>query len=107
MNTEVFIEQKAKPLVFYVNQLLAQTVPFSEVKLFVWDILEEWNKLDRDDSQPSDYERVFWHLLYLIQCWPEDKQSNDQTIALSLNQCCDFLTYQSNDVPINCIGVRP
>ena len=73
MNIEIFIEQKAKQLAFYANQLLAQKVPFSEVKIFVWDILEEWNKLDIDDSQLSDYEQVFWHLVYLLQCWPEEK----------------------------------
>lgn len=107
MNVEVFIEQKAKQLVFYSNKLIAQTVPFNEIKIFAWDILEEWNKIEADDSQPSEYEQVFWHLLYLLQCWPEEKRSDDRALNTSVTQCCEFLSHKTSVIPKGCIGVRP
>lgn len=107
MSIEIFIEQKAKQLAFYANQLRTQKIPFNEVKIFAWDILEEWNKLDQDYSKISDYEQVFWNLLYLVQCWPEEQQSNERSYDLALSQCCDFLTYKTNNMPLHCIGVRP
>jgi len=108
MTAETFIKQKAKPLVFYVNQLLAHAIPFSEVRLMIWDILEEWNKLDIDDSQPSDYELVFWNVLYLLQCWPEEEEySHGNTFITTLNNCCGFLTSPNQAVPMGCLGVRP
>lgn len=108
MTAETFIKQKAKPLVFYVNQLLAHAIPFSEVRLMVWDILEEWNKLDIDDSPASDYELVFWNLLFLLQCWPEEEEYSQGNVFINtLNKCCHYLTKPYDGAPADCLGVRP
>ncbi|NRA69801.1 MAG: hypothetical protein HRU24_02185 [Gammaproteobacteria bacterium] len=107
MNIEIFIEQKSKQLVFYTSQLLANAIPFSEVKIFSWDILEEWNKLDFDDPAISDYEHAFWHLIFLLQCWPEEKQNDEKAIRSSLNHYCNYLSHHTNEIPADCIGMRP
>jgi len=105
---EAFIKQKARQFVYFINQVLANSVPYSEVQLFSWDILEEWNHLDVDESSDiSAYERVFWHAFYVIQSIDEELLRTDQYLRAELNECCLYLEQKTSTPPANCVGVRP
>jgi len=105
---EAFIEQKARQFVYFINQVLSNAVPYKEIELFAWDILEEWNHLDIDEScEISSYERVFWHAFYVIQSIDEELLTTDQYIRAELNECCLYLEQKSSVAPANCVGVRP
>ncbi len=108
MTPEAFIKQKARQFVYFINQVLANSVPYNEIQLFTWDILEEWGRLDSDDTEDiSSYERVFWHAFYVIQSIDEDMLGTDQHIRAELNECCLYLEMKRNTPPANCVGFRP
>lgn len=108
LTPELFIKQKAQQLVFAVNQLMKQAIPFSEVHIIIWDILEEWSKLDTEDTDVmSEFERVFWHLFYIIQFEAECDLINNKHLRLSIDKCCHFLINPTLSPPKNCVGVRP
>jgi len=105
---EVFISQKARQFAYFINQVLTNSVPFSEVQLFAWDILEEWNRIDIDEScRVAPYERVFWHAFYVIQSTDEEMLDTDQSLRAELTECCLYLEQKTNVAPANCVGVRP
>jgi len=105
---EVFIKQKALQFVYFINQVLSSSVPFKEIQLFTWDILEEWSRLDIDDSTPiSAYERVFWHVFYVIQSTDAQDIGQDSQIRKELSECCRYLQQPTNPVPKGCVGLRP
>ncbi|MGB0833958.1 MAG: hypothetical protein ACPGR2_05535 [Psychrobium sp.] len=108
LTPELFIKQKAQQLVYVVNQLMKQAIPFSEVHIIVWDILEEWNRLDKEDSDElSDFERVFWHLFYTIQFETECDLANNKHLRLAIDKCCKYLQQPDLPAPAGCVGVRP
>lgn len=105
---EAFIKQKAQQFAYFINQVLSGSVPFPEVQLFTWDILEEWNRLDVEESDDiSALERVFWHAFYVIQSSDEQMLLSDKLIQQELNGCCEFLELKTNKVPQGCVGLRP
>lgn len=108
LTPELFIKQKAQQLVYIVNQLMEQAIPFSEVHIIIWDILEEWSRLDKDDTDTlSDFERVFWHLFYTIQFETEGDLASNKHLRLSINKCCQYLKNPKLTTPQGCVGVRP
>lgn len=108
MTPETFIKQKARQFVYFIDQVLTCAVPFNEIQLFTWDILEEWNLLDIDDScDISSFERVFWHAFYVIQSIDEELLHSDQLLRADLQDCCLYLADKSPTPPANCVGVRP
>ncbi|MDP2560032.1 hypothetical protein [Psychrobium sp. 1_MG-2023] len=107
MTPQAFIEQKSTQLVFFVESLLESAIPFSEVKLFTWDILEEWNRIQITCSEQSKTEQVFWHLFYLVQSETEQRFLHDKVFIMQVKECCRFLNEQLGDGPMFCVGIRP
>ena len=108
LTPELFIKQKAQQLVFFVNKLMIQAIPFNEVHMFSWDILEEWGKLETEEQMSiNDFERVFWSLFYTIQFEAECDLINNKHLRLQINKCCNYLQDPSLAVPNGCVGVRP
>lgn len=102
-----FINSKARQLTFYVRGFWQQTIPYSEVDLYFWDTLEEWNQVERNPDEPySQKERVFWHLLHQMHYWPEQKLLQDPYLRDELNTCIDYLEGEG-EYPLDCVGIRP
>ena len=108
LTPDLFIKQKSQQLIYFVNQLLKQAIPFKEVHIITWDILEEWAKLNEKTKDPmEDYERVFWYLFYIIQFEAECDLINNKHLRLRINKCCNYLMDPTLTIPSGCVGVRP
>ena len=108
MKAALFIEKKSNQLVFFVQRFLAGDLPYDEIKMFIWDILEEWNVLSSTETgDMGRKEQVFWHLLFMLQRWSGDQLADTRELRQQLMECCLFLDNSSNIVPAGCIGVRP
>jgi len=85
-----------------------QAVPFNEVHIVTWDILEEWGNLDTQlQEQINDFERIFWYLFYIIQFETECDLINNKHLRLKINKCCNYLKDPNLPVPGGCVGIRP
>ncbi len=108
MTPQVFVEQKAPQLIYFINHFLTHSITFRELEIFAWDILEEWNNIECDNkSHPTDDESVFWHLLYLLQSENEESLLKDMGVKEQVTKCIHYLSEESSDVPNGCVGVRP
>lgn len=108
MKAANFIDNKSNQLVFFVTQFLVGNIPYDEIKMFIWDILEEWNVLSSPEGDiMGKKEEVFWHLLFILQRWSGEQLSETQELRQQLIQCCGFLDNRTSDLPMGCIGVRP
>lgn len=107
MKVRDFVEVKGKQLTYYVRAFIAQQLEYSELDLFIWDTLEEWTLVTIDSNEPySEQERVFWHLLHLINYFPESTLQRDTCLQEELKTCMEFLDGQGA-LPMDCIGIRP
>ena len=67
LTPELFIKQKAQQLVYFAKKLMEDAIPYEEVHLVTWDILEEWSKLDKEHLKNiNDYESAFWYLFFIV-----------------------------------------
>lgn len=108
LTPELFIQQKAEQLVFFVKQLIEDNIPYEEVHLFTWDILEEWSKLDKEHLKNiNDYESAFWYLFFIVQFEEKCDLIQNKKLQLKINKCCDYLMEPTLVVPKGCIGLRP
>jgi len=106
LTPDLFIKQKAQQLVYFTNQLINQSIPFDEVHIVTWDILEEWSKINKE-QQIDDYESVFWYLFFIIQFEEETDLIQNKQLRVKVNKCCNYLMDPSLPIPQNCIGIRP
>jgi len=106
MTTDDFIRLKAPQLANYGKAFYQQQLPLSELRLYLWDTLEEWFTLHLQGEAQSDMEKVFWFLLYSFDKWPEWALRGNQYLRKQLQQCCDFLDGEGL-YPQGCQGVRP
>ncbi|MBR9726379.1 hypothetical protein ACFOD0_05730 [Shewanella intestini] len=109
MTTDDFIEAKAPQLAFYGKAFLDNKVEFNEIRIYMWDVLEEWQHLSNQPQQPqtpSETEQVFWHLLHCFDKWPEWAIRGNQYLRQQVNDCCYFINF-GGKVPNSCIGIRP
>jgi len=106
MTTDDFIQLKAPQLAAYGEGFYQQQIPLTELRLYLWDTLEEWFVLDNNGEAQSDLERVFWFLLYSFEKWPEWALLGNQYLRQQLRQCCAFLAGKGS-FPDGCSGVRP
>jgi len=102
-----FIDKKSKQLAYFVRGFWAGKIPYSEVDLFFWDTMEEWEPIKSDESDPySQKEIVFWHLLHQLHFWSEKKLHQDTYLRTELDTCLDYLEGEGR-YPLDCIGIRP
>ncbi|NTS77593.1 hypothetical protein HR060_12055 [Catenovulum sp. SM1970] len=107
MKVSQFIELKRRQISFYVTAFTHQTLPYSELHLFLWDTLEEWQQVKVTQNEPySKYERVFWHLMHLLSYWSEKQLLKDQYLRDELTLCVEFLDGEGC-FPVDCVGIRP
>ena len=108
LTPELFIKQKAQQLVYFVQKLIENELPYEEVHLFTWDILEEWSTLNKEHLKDiNDYESVFWYLFFIIQFEEQHDLISNKSLRLKVKKCCDYLITPQLIVPQNCIGIRP
>ncbi|MCM2680554.1 hypothetical protein [Echinimonas agarilytica] len=101
-----FVTQKAHAMSFYVDGMLNDTVPFSELQIFIWDSLEEWRQVDHDSHKQSEQESVLWHLFHLLERWPESALRGNMFLRKQLLDGVMFLKHQG-PMLLNCHGIRP
>ncbi|AYV14789.1 MULTISPECIES: hypothetical protein [Shewanella] len=106
MTPEEFIDVKAPQLAHYGKAFLSDKLEFNEVRLYLWDTLEEWHQLNLQGEAQTDVERVFWHLLYAFDKWPDWVLRGNQFLRQQLDDCCEYL-FGGGPIPEGCIGVRP
>lgn len=107
MTVDRFIDTKAAQLAYYVRAFWDNRIPYSEVNLYFWDIMEEWVQISTSTNEPgSQKERVFWHLLHQLHFWPEKKLKSDPFLRSELLTCVEFLE-GAKVLPLDCIGIRP
>lgn len=102
-----FIESKAPQLAYYVRAFWEGRIPYAEVDLYFWDVMEEWAQIPTSSHEPaSPKERVFWHLLHQLHFWDAKKLLDDPYLHSELQVCVDFLE-GAKEFPLDCVGVRP
>lgn len=107
LNIDDFIKTKSMQLAFYVRAFWQRRISYSELDLYFWDTMEEWNHIKVESTLPYCHkERVFWHLLHQIHYWPEIKLLNDHYLRSELNTCMVYLEGEGQ-FPLDCVGVRP
>ncbi|MEI6858933.1 MAG: hypothetical protein V5788_03960 [Shewanella sp.] len=106
MTPNEFIDNKAPQLAQYGKAFLRDQLDFNEVQLYLWDTLEEWQQFNHQGDAQTDTERVFWHLLYTFDKWPDWMLRGNQYLRKQVDECCDYLDF-GGKMPKNCIGTRP
>lgn len=107
MYIEPFINSKIEQLIYYIKAVLQNKVHYTELDLFIWDILEEWAGLNVTDGTPSNArERVFWHVVHELSLHSVQSLKSDLFFKTEINTCIDFLNGEGS-YPIDCIGWRP
>ncbi|MBC3766258.1 hypothetical protein H8B19_10225 [Neptunicella marina] len=102
-----FINDRAGQLAYYVRAFWDFRIPYSELELYFWDVLEEWLNIDSNPSSPySNKERVFWFVLHQTQdCKASELLSNPE-IRAELEVCLASLEGNC-PVPLDYVGIRP
>ncbi|ARD21402.1 MULTISPECIES: hypothetical protein [Shewanella] len=110
MTPNDFIETKAPQLAYYGKAFLNNQLEHSEIKLYMWDVLEEWQSIADsptfEPQTPTDTEKVFWHLLHCFDQWPAIVIRGNQFLRQQVDDCCDYINI-GGTMPSGCIGLRP
>ncbi len=106
MNPEDFIQAKAPQLAFYGQAALEKLLPESELQQYLWDTLSEWAQHQYTGQTNSQFERVFWHLLFELHQLEHELEHLCQDTKHHLLDCCSYLC-GAQQLPSGCIGVRP
>ncbi|WP_133408073.1 hypothetical protein [Parashewanella tropica] len=106
MTTQDFIDEKAPQLAHYGKAFLSQQIDYNEVQLYLWDTLEEWQRLEVLGDTQTDTETVFWHLLHSFSKWPAWAIRGNHVLRQQISDCCDFLV-GDGAVPQGIVGARP
>ncbi|MBL4911428.1 MAG: hypothetical protein JKX78_15645 [Alteromonadaceae bacterium] len=107
MIIEQFIHEKTLQLNTYIKAVLAKTIHYTELDLFINDVMEEWTSLLVTEESPnSARERVFWHLIHELCLHGAQALQHDLFLKSEVNTCIDFFDGVGS-YPIDCIGWRP
>ncbi len=107
MIIEQFINEKTLQLSIYIKAVLANTLHYIELDLFINDVMEEWTSLLITEESPnSARERVFWHLIHELSLHGAQALQHDLFLKSEVNTCLDFFD-GIGSYPIDCIGWRP
>ncbi len=109
MTPNEFIDNKAPQLALYGKAFLNHQLEFNEIQLYLWDTLEEWQQFSHQgeaQTDISDIEKVFWHLLHAFDKWPDWMLRGNQFLRKQIIDCCEFLSF-NGPCPSGCVGYRP
>ncbi len=107
MIIEQFISEKSLQLNTYIKAVLNNTLHYTELDLFLNDLMSEWTLLLVEDETPHcARERVFWHLVHELSVHGSQALEHDMFFKSEVNTCLDFLD-GIGSYPIDCIGWRP
>ncbi len=107
MIIELFINEKITQLNAYIKAVITQTLHYTELDMFITDVMEEWTLLLVQEETPSNArERVFWHLIHEISLHGAQALHHDMFFKSEVNTCTDFFD-GIGSYPIDCIGWRP
>jgi len=107
MVIEQFINDKTSQLNHYIKAVLAKSLHYTELDLFICNVMEEWTLLLVQDETPSSArERVFWHLIHELCLHGSQALHHDLFFISEINTCLDFFD-GIGSYPIDCIGWRP
>jgi hypothetical protein len=107
MIIEQFINDKAQQLNAYIKAVLKKTLHYTELDLFIKDVMEEWTLLLVTEESPNNArERVFWHLIHELSLHGAQALHHDMFLKSEINTCIDFFDGVGS-YPIDCIGWRP
>jgi len=102
-----FIDYKGKQLAYFVLGFLEGAIPFRELHLFIDEVLQEWAWLGVKQDQPyEEKEPVFWHLLFTLERWPEQKLRGSWALRNQLSRCATYMS-GTGIRPERCCGARP
>ena len=107
MQAVAFINEKSALLTNNINQFLMHKISYSVLSNLVWDVLQDWQSLDVvDEKVSSEKEQIFWFLIFELHYWGKDKLESDTELRKNLYNCALYLE-REQDIPKNCIGLRP
>lgn len=107
MQAIAFINEKSALLTNNINQFLMHKTSYKELSNLVWDVLQDWQSLDVVDEKVSnEKEQIFWFLIFELHYWGEGKLDTDIELRKNLYNCALYLD-REQDLPKNCIGLRP
>jgi len=107
MIIEQFINGKIIQLNTYIKAVIKNSIHYTELDLFVKDVMDEWTLLLVQDETPNNArERVFWHLIHEISLHGSQALHYDLFFKSEINTCTDFFN-GIGSYPIDCIGWRP
>ena len=107
MTVHNFINRKSGQLAYYLRAFWDKKIPYAELDIYFWDIMEEWALVgDQFEVPYSQKERVFWHVLHQLHYWDELKLLKDPFLRDELETCLVYLEGKGV-FPLDCIGIRP
>jgi len=107
MQAVAFINEKSALLTDNVNQFLMHKISYSVLSNLVWDVLQDWQSLDVvDEKVSSEKEQIFWFLIFELHYWGQAKLESDTELRKNLYGCALYLE-REQDLPKNCVGLRP
>lgn len=107
MQAVAFINEKSLLLTENVNKFLMHKISYKELSNLVWDVLQDWQSLDVVDEKVSGQkEQIFWFLIFELHYWEENKLETDTELRKNLYACALYLE-REQDLPKNCVGLRP
>lgn len=101
-----FIKEKSPQFCYFIRYFLNEELPFSELQLFIWDLLEEWHQLKTQNSPYTLREQVFWYVVHLLSRWGDEQLRGNLFLRRQLSDCMSFLE-GSSPPPPGCTGIRP
>jgi hypothetical protein len=107
MIIEQFINEKSIQLNAYIVGVMNKQIHYTELDLFLVELMEEWTLLKVTDETPSNAkERVFWHLIHELMLQGGNALLQNLYFQTEVFTCLDFLDGRGS-YPIDCIGWRP
>jgi len=102
-----FVDRKSVQLSFYLRSFWQNEIPHSELRIFIWDVLEEWTQVSDTNLQMySQKERLFWHLIYQAAYWEPFELLDQDQIQPQLESCLYFME-SGTLCPLDIVGIRP
>lgn len=106
MQVDRFITEKSTQMCYFIHYFLKAELPFAEIRIFIWDILEEWRQYNTKGVPCSMREQVFWYVVYLLNRWEDEQLRGSLFLRQQLTDCVGFLE-GSVPPPPGCTAVRP
>lgn len=107
MQAVAFINEKSTLLTDHVKQFLMHKISYTVLSNLVWDVLHDWQSLDViDEKVSSEKEQTFWFLIFELHYWGEEQLESNTELRKNLYACALYLE-REQELPKNCIGLRP